>query len=84
MFRLGGDEFLVITKSLEKEDIEKRISDLKINMIEQEARMALGFVWEDNYSGDYDAMLAKADNIMYEDKRSYYEMEKIKKENNQK
>lgn len=74
MFRLGGDEFLVITKSLEKEDIEKRISDLKINMIEQEARMALGFVWEDNYSGDYDAMLAKADNIMYEDKRSYYEM----------
>ena len=62
------------SQTLEKEDIEKRISDLKINMIEQEARMALGFVWEDNYSGDYDAMLAKADNIMYEDKRSYYEM----------
>ncbi len=73
MFRLGGDEFLVITKDISKDDVEKRIADLKIDMVEQEARMALGFVWEENYNGDYDAILAEADNIMYEDKRRYYE-----------
>ncbi len=74
MFRLGGDEFLVITKGLQKDQIDKKIEALRIDMVEQKARMALGFVWEDSYGGDYDAMLAKADHIMYEDKRRYYEM----------
>ncbi len=73
MFRLGGDEFLVITNGMDKDDIHNRIDALKIDMIEQNAKMALGFVWEDSYKGDYDAVLAKADYIMYEDKRRYYE-----------
>lgn len=73
MFRLGGDEFLVIAKGIGKEEIDKRIAALKVDMVEQKARMALGFVWEESYGGDYDEVLAKADNIMYEDKRKYYE-----------
>lgn len=73
MFRLGGDEFLVITKGISKDEIDKRIAALQIDMIEKNARMALGFVWEDDYNGDYDVVLAKADGIMYEDKRRYYE-----------
>lgn len=73
MFRLGGDEFLVITKGLTKENIEKCIESLKIDMVEQDARMAIGFVWEDSYCGDYDVLIAKADDIMYENKRKYYE-----------
>lgn len=74
MFRLGGDEFLVIAKGLQKHQIDKKIEALRVDMVEQKARMAVGFVWEDHFAGDYDTVLAKADHIMYEDKRHYYEM----------
>lgn len=77
MFRLGGDEFLIIAKDATKECIEKQIEMLKVDMLEQDARMAIGFIWEESYNGDYDVLLAKADDIMYENKREYYkELEK--------
>lgn len=77
MFRLGGDEFLIIAKDVAKECLEKQIEMLKVDMVEQDARMAIGFVWEERYNGNYDVLLANADDNMYQNKREYYkELEK--------
>ncbi len=72
VFRLGGDEFIVISENLDEQSMHARVSLLKEDMVKEEARMAIGCVFEMSYQGDFDTLLAKADGEMYEDKRNYY------------
>jgi diguanylate cyclase (GGDEF)-like protein len=74
LFRLGGDEFLVLCSGIEEEDLSNRIERLKLRMKKRNALMAVGYEWRPKSIGDLDGLLSLADQRMYEDKRNYYEL----------
>lgn len=71
-FRIGGDEFLVLCKDVTREEMLEKISCLRTDMRENRALMAIGYVWEPNYTDNFDRLLQKADAQMYQDKRAFY------------
>ncbi len=73
LFRIGGDEFLVLCPGIEHEELLRRMEAVKRKGEEQEARMAVGCVWSPDGRTDLDRLIAKADDRMYKDKREYYE-----------
>jgi diguanylate cyclase (GGDEF)-like protein len=72
LFRIGGDEFLVLWTGVQEEDIVEAIRRLKIHMKEQDVLMAIGYVWCPDSLGNIDALLSEADQRMYDDKQRYY------------
>ena len=50
----------------------EKIEKLKLDMAQNDAMMALGYVWEKDSKNGLDYLLAKADEKMYQDKRNYY------------
>jgi diguanylate cyclase (GGDEF)-like protein len=74
LFRLGGDEFLVLCSGIDEEELKTRVERLKLRMKKKDALMAVGYEWRPKSSGDIDSLLALADQRMYEDKRQYYKL----------
>lgn len=73
IYRVGGDEFLVLCKGVKEENFKARLEQLKIDMIEHNARMSLGSLWKKEAT-DLDALIAEADALMYQEKRTYYRL----------
>lgn len=76
LFRIGGDEFLVLCKGIAEEELQKRVELLQTEMHEKNAVMAIGSVWQSKWTGESDKLLTAADHKMYEDKRMYYAKQK--------
>jgi diguanylate cyclase (GGDEF)-like protein len=74
LFRLGGDEFLVLCSGIDEHDLSTRVERLKLRMRKRDALMAVGSEWRPKSVGDIDELLMLADQRMYEDKRNYYEL----------
>jgi diguanylate cyclase (GGDEF)-like protein len=72
IYRMGGDEFLVICSGITEERLEELMEKLKVEMTEKDALMAVGSEWRPKSVGDIDTLLTLADEKMYQDKRSYY------------
>lgn len=72
VFRIGGDEFCILCKRIEKEQMEAMIAEMKEQMQEKNAVMAVGSVWVDSYEENFEHLLSCADSEMYLDKRAYY------------
>lgn len=73
LFRIGGDEFLVLCAGITDDELLERAKRLKEDMKEHSAMMAIGSVWRPDSMENMDKLLAEADDRMYEDKRRYYE-----------
>ena len=74
IYRAGGDEFLVISMSKSKEEIEKQIEALRKKADDPNpVSFAIGFYYEEN-GGDIRAAMREADTRMYEDKKLFYEL----------
>ena len=82
VFRVGGDEFVVIVPDISKEEFETKIEYLKkiSKQLENEGSSlaadismfySLGSIWSDTCF-ELDALLKKADEYMYEEKKKYY------------
>ena len=73
IYRAGGDEFMILTRGMKEEELEKRCEEIK--------RLAAGYphvsfavgwcVIQD--SGKIRDALKKADELMYLDKEKYYQ-----------
>lgn len=74
VFRIGGDEFLVMGNRIKKEDMERRLKNMEKNMDKYGIHLAYGWVWEPKCNGHILELLKEADERMYENKRKYYEM----------
>lgn len=72
LFRVGGDEFLVLCEGIEEKELMERVEALKGQMQERHSYMALGCVWHMDGRKDMDLLLKEADDRMYEEKRSWY------------
>jgi diguanylate cyclase (GGDEF)-like protein len=79
LFRIGGDEFLIICAGISKDELMEHISQLKEELAKHHIVMALGYVWRPKGDGNIDKLLTEADERMYSDKRDYYESKKIKR-----
>lgn len=71
IYRLGGDEFLVFCKDMKEKCFLARKEQLEKDIKEHEVRISMGSLWEEKVT-DMDAMIAKADMLMYQEKRAYY------------
>lgn len=72
IFRLGGDEFLVLCVDMEQpvfEDIVGRFRE-EVNQ-HKEINASIGSIWTKDTS-DLEEQIAYADELMYADKQSYY------------
>jgi GGDEF domain-containing protein len=72
LFRLGGDEFLVLCSGITKEELDVRIEQLNASMRDYNVVLAVGSSWNDDGIVDMDKLLAIADEKMYASKRQYY------------
>lgn len=74
VFRIGGDEFLVMSSKVNREDMEMQIRRLQEDMPNYHVDMALGWVWEPHCNNRITELLKEADRRMYEKKAKYYEV----------
>ena len=71
IYRIGGDEFLVMCVGIRESLFLEKIEALKELMFEYDAKMSLGTVWEYE-TADPGVLMTRADGLMYDDKRAYY------------
>lgn len=72
LFRVGGDEFLVLCEGISREEMLERVEEMKADMHRSNAFMALGVVWRRNGEENMDNLIAEADRRMYADKAEWY------------
>uniref|UniRef100_UPI0040567D28 sensor domain-containing diguanylate cyclase n=1 Tax=Acetatifactor sp. TaxID=1872090 RepID=UPI0040567D28 len=73
IFRVGGDEFVVICKGITERHLHDLKELLRMDTERNNARMAIGCEWNAKYDNNIDHLLISADHKMYEDKKKYYE-----------
>jgi diguanylate cyclase (GGDEF)-like protein len=72
VFRVGGDEFLVLCEGISKTELKIRVEKLKEDMKENSVVMAIGTVWHSSNEKNLDKLLKEADGRMYIDKVRRY------------
>lgn len=72
VYRIGGDEFVVLCTNIERNDFYKLVDKLRRRADrDNECRLSLGAKWDDGTSSISD-LIAAADELMYINKQSYY------------
>jgi len=72
LFRIGGDEFLVLCPGIEETDLKEKTEALKNDLQAHSIAMAIGAVWEKDGGKNIDKLLSESEKLMYEDKSNYY------------
>ncbi len=72
LFRIGGDEFLVLCPGIEAEALKEKDEALKKDLQENSISMAVGSVWQKEGRKNIDKLLSESEKLMYEDKSNYY------------
>lgn len=70
-YRIGGDEFVVITTAIARDDFTAKISELMEIIKEENISLSIGFLWEEVCT-DLEALLKEAEQLMYKEKERYY------------
>jgi len=72
IFRIGGDEFLVLCPGIEEEELKEKEETLKKDLQENSVTMAVGAVWQKEGRKNIDWLLSESEKLMYMDKSAYY------------
>ena len=72
LYRIGGDEFVIICQGIKEEPFETKVRQLRQSFLsEKEYSVSIGKYWsEDN--DDIRSILFRADELMYRDKKKFY------------
>lgn len=66
-YRIGGDEFVIISQNVERDVFEQKVEFLHESMIKNDVSIATGSVWSESATG-LDQMIEEADERMYVEK----------------
>ena len=72
LFRIGGDELLVLCPDVKEEVFTEKIRDLRAKEKEHDVVIAIGSVWKNEASESMDRLMTDAERWMYSDKAAYY------------
>ena len=72
VYRIGGDEFVIICRDASQKDILSLIDRIKKSINETEYSCSLGYCCTEVGNNDIDSMLRNADEMMYAEKARYY------------
>lgn len=70
-YRIGGDEFVVLSVGMEKDVFMDKIAAVRAKMQENQISISVGSLWMKNCR-DLKAMLDEAEEQMYKEKEAYY------------
>lgn len=72
VYRTGGDEFVVLCPNCKREELEFKVKRLQKKVFDDPYHIAVGYAWSDEQPLNLEKLIARADEIMYQDKREYY------------
>lgn len=73
IFRIGGDEFVALCLDWPNDRFMRSFLWLKETIKKDKYHMAVGYAWSDQNPLDLEALMQRADHVMYEDKQDYYQ-----------
>lgn len=73
LYRTGGDEFVAVLPNCKKTEFFKILRNLQRKIREDQHPIAVGHVWSDEQPLHLENLLIQADQVMYENKRDYYQ-----------
>lgn len=76
VYRVGGDEFVIVLLGEERENVEQLIERLKIYMDLKKVSAAVGMAYRHNAKEPFENILRDADKKMYIEKKQYYDSKK--------
>ena len=79
VFRIGGDELLVLCPQIAEKTLEERITLLQELMKDASVNMAVGVIWEEKATKELDMLLQESERLMYVDKERYYKEKGIQR-----
>lgn len=72
IYRISGDEFVVIETGCDKDEFMQRAASLEDKMRKDNNRiLSCGYIWEERCS-DLNELITKAEHLMYINKQQYY------------
>ncbi len=72
IYRMGGDEFLIICKGISEQEINERLAQAITEIEEMKYHIAVGVKCEEKWD-DVENVVNEAERIMYENKARYYQ-----------
>lgn len=73
IFRIGGDELLVVCPEIEEEVLRQQADHLRQNALENDVVLAVGTSWTSEKTENMENMMFRAEQDMYQDKQKYYQ-----------
>lgn len=74
VYRIGGDEFVVIIRGEAEEPIKRNIKNFRAKCKDYDVSISLGFAFREYYDESFEDMLKEADNRMYASKNEFYRL----------
>lgn len=71
-YRVGGDEFVLICFDMDEKIFRSKVRDICDSIAAKRISVSVGVVWEES-SSEFETMLRRADDLMYAEKKKYYE-----------
>ena len=71
-YRVGGDEFVLICFDMDEKIFRSKVRDICDSIAAKRISFSVGVVWEES-SSELETMLRRADDLMYAEKKKYYE-----------
>lgn len=72
VFRIGGDELVVLCAQIDQDTLAERMRQLEYLEAENDVNIAVGVTWQDRADTQLEELLQEAEKRMYEDKAEYY------------
>lgn len=72
VFRIGGDEMLVLASGIDRQSFLEQIRQMKEHMQDHRVVVAVGAVWKPEATDTIDYLMTESEQLMYEDKAAYY------------